>query len=203
LSSSSCIGSCTSNEVAPATTEEIKVASYLIISSAFNDYDPKVDTNFPRQLNYFFDEVKDGAVSDASLTSAKSWLDTTGRCPYYINPVHAVISSKYNMFLDIMNTYRWRYKLTANDKDPNRLCAPSDGKHKASRLKTMLPQSPASSSHKAQQKCGRSSWRHARWTSKAADSLRRKPSCTISRDASVRYCSVLYGTLVRYLKCIH
>jgi hypothetical protein len=30
-----------------------------------------------------------------------------------------------------MNTYRWRYKLTANDKDPNRLCAPSDGKHKA------------------------------------------------------------------------
>jgi hypothetical protein len=68
--SSSNAGSWTSNEVAPATTEEIKVASYLIISAAFNDYDPKVDTNFPRQLNYFFDEVKDGAVSDASLTSA-------------------------------------------------------------------------------------------------------------------------------------
>ena len=196
-------GSWTSNEVAPATTEEIKVASYLIISAAFNDYDPNVDTTLPRQLNYLVDEVKDGAVSDASLMSAKSWLDTTGRCPYYINPVHAVISSKYNLSLDIMNTYRWRCELTANDKDPNRLCAPSDGKHKASRLKTMLPQSPASSSHKAQQKYGWSSWRHAMRTSKAEDSLRRKPSCTISRGASVRYFTVLYGTLVRYRKCIH
>jgi hypothetical protein len=104
--SSSNAGSWTSNEVAPATTEEIKVASYLIISAAFNDYDPKVDTTLPRQLNYFVDEVKDGAVSDASLTSAKAWLDTTGKCPYYINPVHAVISSKYNLSLDINSTYR-------------------------------------------------------------------------------------------------
>ena len=40
-SSSSTAASWTSNEVAPATTEEIKVASYLIISAAFNDYDPK------------------------------------------------------------------------------------------------------------------------------------------------------------------
>ena len=43
LSPSSCTGSWSSNEVAPATTYEIRVASYLIISVAFNDYDPKLD----------------------------------------------------------------------------------------------------------------------------------------------------------------
>jgi hypothetical protein len=43
LSPSSCTGSWSSNEVAPATTDEIRVASYLIISAAFNDYDPKLN----------------------------------------------------------------------------------------------------------------------------------------------------------------
>jgi hypothetical protein len=42
--SSSNAGSWTSNEVAPATTEEIKMESYFIISASFDDYDPKVDT---------------------------------------------------------------------------------------------------------------------------------------------------------------
>ena len=115
------------------------MASYLIISAAFNDYDPKVDTTLPRQIKYVVDEVKDGSVSDASLTSAKAWLDTTGKCPYYINPVHAVISSKYNLSLDINSTYRWRTKLTASQKDRARLCASNDGRHKTSRLKDMLP----------------------------------------------------------------
>ena len=115
------------------------MASYLIISAAFNDYDPKVDTTLPRQLKYFVDEVKDGSVSDASLTSAKAWLNTTGKCPYYINPVHAVMSTKYNLSLDTNSTYRWRTKLTASNKDRSRLCASYDGMNKTSTLKDVLP----------------------------------------------------------------
>ena len=136
LSSSSCTGSWSSNEVAPATTDEIRVASYLIISAAFNDYDPKLNITLPRQLNYFVDEVKDGVVTDACLKSAK---DTTGQCPYYINPVDAVMLSKYNLSLDSNSTYRWRTKLTAGKRDRTRLCASSNGKSKTSRLKDMLP----------------------------------------------------------------
>ena len=137
--SSSCAGSWTSNEVAPATSEEIKVASYLIIIAAFDDYDPKVDTKVPRQLDYFLNEVTDGSVSDASLTSAKTWLDTTGKCPYYINPVNEILASKHNVFITLNETYRWRTKLTAGSRDRTRLCASYDGKSKTSRLKTMLP----------------------------------------------------------------
>jgi hypothetical protein len=123
LSPSSCTGSWSSNEVAPATTDEIRVAYYLIISAAFNLYDPKLNITLPRQLNYFVDEVKDGVVTDACLKSAKDWLDTSGQCPYYIKPVHAVMSSKYNLSLDSNSTYRWRTKIMAAASDRTRLCA--------------------------------------------------------------------------------
>ena len=136
--SSSCAGSWTSNAVAPATIEEIKLASYLIISVAFEDFIPEANTTVPRQLNHFLDEVKDAAVSDASLTSAKAWLDTSGKCAYYLNPVHAVLSSEQNLSLIIDDTYRWRTKLTAGARDRTRLCASYDGKNKTSRLKTMI-----------------------------------------------------------------
>ena len=138
-SSSSSTASWTSNGVAPPTPEEIKVASYLIISAAFDDFVPEVNITVPRNLTYFVDEVTDGTVTDASLRSAKNWLDSTGQCPHYINPVHVVMSSRFNLSLDLMSTYRWRTKLTANNKDPSRLCDSSNGKHKTSRLKTMLP----------------------------------------------------------------
>jgi len=138
-SSSSTAASWTSNGVAPATPEEIKVASYLIISAAFDDFVPEVNITIPRKLTHFIDEVTDGAVRDASLKSAKDWLDSTGQCPHYINPVHVVMSSKFNLSLDLMSTYRWRTKLTASASDRTRLCASSNGKHKTSRLKDMLP----------------------------------------------------------------
>ena len=115
------------------------VASYLIISAAFDDFVAEVNTTIPRQLTHFLDEVTDGAVTDASLKSAKDLLDSTGQCLHYINPVHAALSSKYNVSLDLMSTYRWRTKLTAGKRDRSRLCASYDGKNKTSRLKTMLP----------------------------------------------------------------
>jgi hypothetical protein len=115
------------------------VASYLIISAAFDDFVAEVNTTIPRQLTHFLDEVTDGAVTDASLKSAKDWLDSTGQCSRYINPVHASLSSKYNVSLDLMSTYRWRTKLTAGKRDRTRLCASSNGKSKTSRLKDMLP----------------------------------------------------------------
>ena len=155
-SSSSTAPSWTSNDVAPATAEEIKVASYLIISAAFDDFVPEVNTTVPLKLSYFLDEVKDGTVTDASLKFAKDWLDTTGQCPHYINPVHVVMSSTFNLSLEIMSTYRWRTKMTASDRSC--LCASSNGKHKTSKLKIMLP-TPASSSHKAPRRCGLSLWR--------------------------------------------
>jgi len=115
------------------------VASYLIISAAFDDFVPEVNITIPRKLTHFIDEVTDGAVTDASLKSAKDWLDSTGQCPHYINPVHVVMSSKFNLSLDLMSTYRWRTKLTASASDRTRLCASSNGKSKTSRLKDMLP----------------------------------------------------------------
>jgi len=138
-SSSSSTSSWTSNGIAPATPEEIKVASYLIISAVFDDFVPEVNTTVPRKLTHFIEEVTDGTVTDASLKFAKDWLDSTGLCPYYINPVHAVMSSKYNLSLDINSTYRWRTKLRAGKRDRTRLCASSNGKSKTSRLKDMLP----------------------------------------------------------------
>ena len=115
------------------------MASYLIISAVFDDFVPEVNTTVPRKLTHFIEEVTDGTVTDASLKFAKDWLDSTGLFPHYINPVHAVISSKYNLSLDSNSTYRWRTKLTASASDRTRLCASYDGKNKTSRLKTMLP----------------------------------------------------------------
>ena len=115
------------------------MASYLTISAVFDDFVPEVNSTVPRKLTHFIEEVTDGTVTDASLKFAKDWLDSTGLCPHYINPVHAVISSKYNLSLDLMSTYRWRTKMTAGTRDSTRLCASYDGKHKTSRLKTMLP----------------------------------------------------------------
>ena len=80
------------------------VASYLIISAAFDDFVAEVNTTIPRQLTHFLDEVTDGAVTDVSLKSATDWLDSTGQCPNYITPVHAALSSKYNVSLDLMST---------------------------------------------------------------------------------------------------
>ena len=115
------------------------MASYLTISAVFDDFVPEVNSTVPRKLTHFIEEVTDGTVTDASLKFAKDWLDSTGQCPHYINPVHAVMSSKYNLSLDSNSTYRWRTKLTASASDRNRLCASYDGKNKTSRLKTMLP----------------------------------------------------------------
>ena len=84
------------------------MASYLIISAVFDDFVPEVNTTVPRKLNHFVGEVNDGTVSDASLKLAKDWLDTTGKCAHYINPVHAVLVSKYNLFLNMSETYIWR-----------------------------------------------------------------------------------------------
>ena len=115
------------------------MASYLIICAAFDDFVPEVKTTVPRKLNHFIGEVNDGTVSDASLKLAKDWLDTTGKCAHYINPVHAVLVSKYNLFLNMSETYTWRTKLTAGTRDSSCLCASYDGKHKTSRLKAMVP----------------------------------------------------------------
>ena len=115
------------------------MASYLIISAALDDFDPKISNMVPPKLIHFIDEVMDGTVTEASLKSAKEWLNTTGHCPHYINPVHALLVSKHNLFLTMSETYTWHTKLTANQKDSSRLCASSNGKHKASMLKDMLP----------------------------------------------------------------
>ena len=115
------------------------MASYLIISAVFDDFVPEVNTTVPRKLLQFIEEVTHGTVTDASLKFAKDWLDSTGQCPHYINPVHAVMSSKYNLSLESNSSYRWRTKLTAGTRDSSRLCASYDGKHKTSRLKEMVP----------------------------------------------------------------
>ena len=82
------------------------MASYLIISAVFDDFVPEVNITVPRKLTYFVDEVTDGKVTDASLRSAKNWLDSIGQCPHYINPVHVVLSSKFNLSLALMSIYR-------------------------------------------------------------------------------------------------
>ena len=64
-SSSSAVGFWTSKEVAPATIEAIKVASYLIISAALDDFDPKISNMVPPKLIHFIDEVMDGTVNEA------------------------------------------------------------------------------------------------------------------------------------------
>ena len=57
--------------------------------------------------------------SEVFLTFAKSCFDTTGKCPFsYLNSVHALMTSKYNLSLDSNSTNRWCTKLTANNKDP-------------------------------------------------------------------------------------
>ena len=75
-------------------------------------------------------------MTDASLKFAKDWLDTTGKCPHYINPVHTVLASKYNFLLTMNMTYTWRAKITAAASDRT---VPTNGKSKTSRLKDMLP----------------------------------------------------------------
>ena len=67
---------------------------------------------------------------------AKDWLDTTAKCPHYINPVHAVMASKHNLFLTMNVTYTWRAKITAAASDRT---VPPNAKRKSSRLKNMLP----------------------------------------------------------------
>ena len=71
FTSSSTSGSWTSDKVAPESPEEIMVASYLIISAAFDDFVPEGNTTVPPKLTYFLDEVKDDTVTDASLKFAK------------------------------------------------------------------------------------------------------------------------------------
>ena len=78
-------------------------------------------------------------MTDACLKSDKDWLDTTGQYPNYINPVHVVMLSKYNLSLDSNSTYRWHTKLTAGKRDHTRLCASSNSKSKTSRLMDILP----------------------------------------------------------------
>jgi hypothetical protein len=78
-SSSSTAASWTSNDVAPATAEEIKAASYLIISAASDDFVPEVYTTLPRKLHHFIDEVKDGTAIDASFKFAKDTQPANAR----------------------------------------------------------------------------------------------------------------------------
>ena len=75
-------------------------------------------------------------MTDASLKFAKDWLFSTGQCPHYINPVHAVLVSKYNLFPNMSETYTWRAKITTAASDRT---VPPNAKRKSSRLKNMLP----------------------------------------------------------------
>ena len=130
----------TTNAIAPATTYEVKLASYLIVAAAYEDFVPEAPhETAPRDFNYFLEEVKGGTVSDASLGTAKMWMNTTGETPYFINPVNSIMSSEHGLTLTMLATYKWRIKMTASTKEKSRLCASSDGKNKVSRLKSMLP----------------------------------------------------------------
>jgi hypothetical protein len=87
-------GSWTTNDVAPATTNEVKLAAYLVIVATFDDFGPaSPHETAPSLLNYFLEEVKDGSVNDSSLDTAKKRMDATGCSPYYINPVKSVMLS--------------------------------------------------------------------------------------------------------------
>ena len=82
----------TTNAIAPATTYEVKLASYLIVAAAYEDFVPAgAHETAPSDLNYFIEEVKEGVVSVSSLDTAKKWMDATGCSPYYINPVNSVM----------------------------------------------------------------------------------------------------------------
>jgi hypothetical protein len=87
-------GSWTTNDVAPATTNEVKLAAYLVIVATFDDFGPaSPHETAPSLLNYFLEEVKDGSVKDSSLDTAKKWMGAAGCSPFYINPVNSVMSS--------------------------------------------------------------------------------------------------------------
>ncbi len=49
---------------------------------------------------------------------------------------HAV---EHDLSLTMIATYQWRVKMTAGVRNKSRLCASFDGKHKVSRLNSMLP----------------------------------------------------------------
>ena len=70
-------GPWTTSGIAPATSAEVKVAAYLIVRAAFEDFVPEGNQTAPTDLIYFLNETKDGSVDDASLNSAKMWMDTT------------------------------------------------------------------------------------------------------------------------------
>ena len=123
-------GSWTTNDVAPATTSEVKLAAYLMIVAMFDDFAPEgPHETAPSLLNYFLGEVKDGTVNDSSLDTAKKWMDATGKAPYYVNPVNSVMLSEHGLALTTIATYRWRVKMTAAKNNKSRLCSSSDGKH--------------------------------------------------------------------------
>ena len=55
--------------ITPATTFEVKLASYLIVVAAYEDFALEgAHETAPSLLNYFLEEVKDGIVSDSSLS---------------------------------------------------------------------------------------------------------------------------------------
>ncbi len=87
-------GSWTTNDVAPATTNEVKLAAYLMIVATFDDFAPPSPRDTaPSQLYYFLEQVKDGSQNDSSLDTAKKRMDAMGCSPYYINPVNSVMLS--------------------------------------------------------------------------------------------------------------
>jgi hypothetical protein len=130
----------TTNAMAPATTYEVKLASYLIVAAAYEDFVPEgPHETAPRDFSYFLEEVKGDTVSDASLGTAKMWMNATGETPYFINPVNSIMSSEHGLTLTKLDTYKWRIKMTTSNKEKSRLCASSDGKNNVSRLKSMLP----------------------------------------------------------------
>ena len=50
-------GPWTTSGVAPATPYEVKVAAYLIVGAAFDDFVPVGNKTVPADLVYFLDEV--------------------------------------------------------------------------------------------------------------------------------------------------
>ena len=87
-------GPWTTNDVALATTSEVKLAAYLMIVATFDDFAPaSPHETAPSLLNYFLEEFKDGSVNDSYLDTAKKWMDATGCSPYCIIPVNSVMLS--------------------------------------------------------------------------------------------------------------
>lgn len=134
-------GSWTTSGVAPATSFEVKVAAYLIVVAAFDDFVPEGIKKVPVDLAYFLDELKGVRTSDESLASAKAWMDITGIIPHFLNPVMSVMQSEHDLTLTSMEVYRWRSNMTAAASKKNRLASSLDSRSKpVSRLKTMLPE---------------------------------------------------------------